>query len=607
MSIKRMKNDTFLQQAVTIWKQKAEEALKGKPLESLSTNTYEQIQLQPLYTADDLKSHVSQFPGQSDFRRGSSTLGYLDKGWEVAQKLNIKSEEKLKEELIANLEKGQTTLSFPVDQMNLNNFESFIGGLYSKYPFSIETNEKQTEVLTKLSKLTDCEKISGYIASDPLTEHVMTGIENLTYDNWVSSLQTANKMMPNLRTIFINTSKYHNAGANAVQELSIALALGVHYIHELLQREFSLEDIISKFVFNFSIGANFFMEIAKLRAARILWSKIAESYGAGTEAQKMVISAETSSFTKTVYDPYVNILRAGNEAFAAVLGGVQYLHVSPYNEPEGHSTAFSERIARNIQLILKKEAHLERIIDPAGGSWYVESLTNELAEKAWALFLEIEEKDGIANALKSGWLQEKINEVLKRRKEDIYTRKQSIIGTNMYANLNDKGLKISNIKGDSVISQVRLSEPFEKLRAAAEKMEQSGIKPVAGLICLGELKAHKARADFMTSFFATGGIHSIKSQNIAHFEMALQFVKETKINHYVICGTDKQYEEYESIIMALVKEKQPNIKIYLAGLPEAEKRDQWKKLGIAGFIHLHSNCYETLSILLSEMEVASNG
>lgn len=615
MTLNKMMNELFERQSVETWKQKAEETLKGKLFESLTTNTYENLKLKPLYSMEDFEGQrISQYPGQSDFRRGSEALGYLSEEWKIAQKLVSEDGENLRKKLLESFDKGQTAISIRTDKLNINDFGKIVDDIYLKYPFSMETNEHQAPLLTQLSKLTDSDKVTGYIAADPLAKAAITGnvVEIESYDEWGKIIQLADRNMPGLRTILIDTSVYHNGGANAVQELAIAISTGSYHIQQLLERGVSLETILTKMIFKFSMGANFFMEIAKLRAARIIWSKVAETYGAKAETRKMVITAETSTLTKTAYDPYVNMLRTGNEAFSAVLGGIQYLHVQPFNEPEGKPTAFSERIARNMQLILKEEVHLKKIIDPAGGSWYVESLTNELAQKAWELFLEIEERDGMAEVLKSGWIQEQISKVLKKRNEDIFTRKQSIIGTNIYANLNDKPLQSKNEQYCSerkslAIPQVRLSEPFEKLRRAAKELENIGGKPSVGLICLGKLKEHKARADFMTGFLAPGGIYAVKSPEIVKAEDALKFVSETNFNHYAICGTNDQYDEAALETTCLIKENRPDATLFLAGIPENSKQESLQHAGIKQFIHVRSNCYEVLSSLLSEMEVATNG
>jgi methylmalonyl-CoA mutase len=606
-----MKNVVFSPATLEEWKKKAEESLKGKPVESLSRSTYEDIRLKPLYTKEDLENkNVSEYPGFEDFRRGINPLGYVACDWEVAQTIPAANVGEMKEMLLASFQKGQTAISFELSEKVLIEIPTILNDLYASYPFSVNAKRYQADLLTLIQQMAEengnNQDVTGYIGMDPVALSLEAGTEpEAQYDQWAKIIENAAEKLPNVKTILADTTPFHNGGANAVQELACALAGGVEHIQMLTERGIGLETVLDKIVFKFAIGSNFFMELAKLRAARLLWCRLTEAYEVAPELRKMVISAETSRFTKTKYDPYVNLLRAGNEAFAAVLGGIQYLHVSPYNEPEGKLTDFSDRIARNTQLILKEETHIKNVVDPAGGSWYIESLTNELAEKAWALFLEIDERGGIISALRSNWLQQQIASVREKRLKDIFTRKQSIIGTNIYANPQDEPLQtVAKEKAAQVVGTIkpipqdRLAEPYEELRSRAEQLP---VKPTVGLICLGALKLHKARADFMTGFLAPGGIKTINSEGIASFEEAVAFVEETAATHYCICGSNDQYNEIGADFVAKLKAQYPNIKFYLAGSPENES--QWLEAGISEIITAKSNCYETLAKLLAEMGV----
>jgi methylmalonyl-CoA mutase len=620
MTINEMKNEQFPAVTTDEWKEAAEKSLKGKSVESLSRYTYENIKLKPLYSAEDeVALETSQFPGFPDYRRGIDPLGYYENEWQVAQTIQYNNIDELKASLLSALEKGQTSISFKVQAETASHLKEIIGDLYDKYPFSLNAKLFQSAILESLLEIAgdSGEKISGFIGLDPIAILAEQGTFpreiNELYDQWAELIKKADQNMPHLKTILVDTTPYHNGGANAVQELAAGLSAAVYHIQELLDRGLSLEKILSKIVFKFAIGANFFMEIAKLRAARMLWNKITEAYGARPENRKMIIAAETSKLTKTVYDPYVNLLRSGNEAFAAVLGGIQYLHVSPYDEPENKFSSFSDRIARNTQLILREEAHLNKTADPAGGSWYIEHLTNELAEKSWGLFLQIDDRGGMLEALKSGWLQQQISEIREKRQMDVYTRKQSIIGTNIYANLNDKPLQLTEEHADQAdiateatvepIPQIRLSEPFEKLRRRSEQLaDQWGRNPAVGLICLGALKQHKARADFIAGFIAPGGIEAKQSGEITDKEQAFSFIKETGLQHYCLCGSNEQYAEIGMDFIREIKELFPSIKLFLAGLPDESKEKDWRTSGIDEFIHVKSNCYEVVSALLEEME-----
>ncbi|WP_433958730.1 methylmalonyl-CoA mutase family protein [Cytobacillus horneckiae] len=607
MTLNQMMNETFKQQSGHDWKNKAEETLKGKSIDILSRDTYENIKLKPLYTKEDLpQSSISQNPGSADFRRGFNELGYVEDDWKVAQKLTGGDPKILREKLLLSLEKGQSAISFHLDELRPAEFAKIVDGLHD-YPLSLHTDQSLKEIFDVIEDA----NFTGYIAKDPIAVSAKTGVA--VDEEWLAAITEANKKFPKLKTILVDASVYHNGGANAVQELAISVATGVNHIERLLNDNdngMNIETILDKMVFNFSIGAHFFVEIAKLRAARLLWNKVAEAYGVEESNRKMTIAAETSQYTKTVYDPYVNMLRAGNEAFAAVLGGIQYLHVSPYNAPEGEASNFSDRVARNTQLILREEAHLKKIVDPAGGSYYIESITNQLAEKAWNLFLQIDEKGGMVEVLKSGWIQGQIAETRQKREIDSYSRKQSIIGTNIYANLQDKPLEKkaqSNVKAANtafeVIPQLRLSEAFENLRHKSEALQKRGHKVEAGLLCLGELKAHKARMDFVTGFLAPGGINTAKSEGVSGYEEATSFIKETNVKHYFICGSNEQYDDTTIGLVKSIKQDHPEVKLYLAGLPAKEEQVKWAQAGISAFIHMRSNCYETLLSILADLEV----
>lgn len=651
MSLEQMKKQAFPDYTYEDWKQKAEESLKGKSIQSLSRNTYENIPLKPLYTKEDVKIEKNTvFPGAPDYRRGIEPLGYVKEPWKVAQTIQYTQLDELAEKLTSSLEKGQSALAFEVKKdlfTSATGFESLLENTYEKYPFSIDARGLQPNFLARLITLVEKndngEKATGVIGADPLALLVECGglpsALDAYYDEWAETISKANDVLPNVKTILVNTTPYHNGGANAIQELAIALATGVYHIEQLTKRGLSLETIISKMVFRFSVGANFFMELAKLRAARLLWNKVTEAYGLKAEHRTMVISAETSYLTKTIYDPYVNLLRSGNEAFAAVLGGVQYLHVHRFDEAQGQSSAFSERIARNTQLILQEETHVKHVVDPAGGSWYVESLTNELAEKAWEFFLQIDEKGSIYEALKSGWLQGEIEQVYKARELDVFTRKKTIIGTNVYANLSDQYVAVEScekttfstakvsdliheiLSGNNplafteevqndvpVIVHKRLAQAYEELRHRSEQLQKkTGKIPAIGLICLGELKKHKARADFISGFIGAGGLQAERSGPIDHFEAADTFVNETNCLHYCICGTNEQYEEEGLKLLQELKAKHPHLRIYVAGLVDKEQQPAWTEAGVEQFIHVKSNCYETVASLLDDLEVGNHG
>jgi methylmalonyl-CoA mutase len=622
MSFENLKNQTFPSTTKQDWKLKAEESMKGKSVDLLQTTTYEDIKLQALYTRLD-EQIISEYPGGSDFRRGIYPLGYQTNNWKIAQRISAKTLTELKGKIQAAIKNGQTAISFGVSNELFTGTETIseiLGDFIETFPVAIDTKDMQRVILAELIDTAmekgNGDRITGYVANDPISIFAKEGrMSNEVLTKWLEDIKLAKIYLPNLQTVLINTTVYHQGGANAVQELGVAAATGVYYIQRLLGEGMKIDEVLSKMIFQFSIGSNFFVELAKLRAARILWNRITEVYGADPTNRGMHITAETSNYTKTVYDPHVNILRAGNEAFAAVLGGVQYLHVAPFDEVTG-STPLSERIARNTQNILMEEAYLQNVADPAGGSWYVESLTAELAEKAWAYFQQLEANGGILEALLSNKLQNDINEISGKRLKDIFTRKQSVIGTNIYANFEEQvptsiDSSLATISDDDssqirfeAIKQSRGAEPFERLRKISLKIEdKSGSKPQVGMLCLGEQRRYKPRLDFIKGFLAAGGLKAVESSPISSNEAAKQFVQNQKTNYLCLCGSNDQYEQIGHEMVRTLKKEFPYLVIYLAGLPEKEDQSQWLNEGIRQFVHVKSNCYETLSIILKEMEV----
>jgi methylmalonyl-CoA mutase len=621
MSLDNLRNPAFPLKTKQDWKAKAEESLKGKSIETLKSSTYENIILKPLYSRED-NQEVPDYPGGSDFRRGINPLGYVTNDWKVAQRISYHSVDELKEKLHGSVEKGQTALSFEVSEALFESKETInqiLGDLPSTFPFAVNGRGTQSALLAALAKREEsANQVSGYVGSDPISLFAEEGfIEEDFFKGWMDDIKLANEKLPKLRTVLINTSTYNQGGANAVQELGVAASTGTFYLQKLLDSGMKLEDVLGKMIFQFSIGSHFFIELAKIRAARILWNKITQVYGAVTKDRGMHIAAETSSITKTVYDPYVNLLRAGNEGFAAVVGGVQYLHITPYDDKTG-SSHLSERIARNTQNILKEEAYLQKVVDPAGGSWYVEALTKELAEKAWQYFQQIEAKGGMLEVLKSGWLQDEISSVQTKREQDVFTRKRSIVGTNVYANLAEVAPQAKEQTFDNHLSVDRtntikirkikhasLSEPFEKLRKMSEEIEsKSGSKPQIGMICLGELKYYKPRLDFMRGFSAAGGIEAVESGSVSSIESVKQFILRQDTKYFCLCASNDQYESFGHEILSRLNREFPDRTFYLAGLPDKDFQTKWTKEGIKEFIHIKSNCYKILLTILTEMEVA---
>ncbi|QRG70139.1 methylmalonyl-CoA mutase family protein [Brevibacillus choshinensis] len=518
------------------WREAAEKTLKGASFDAkLLTKTYEGITLQPIYRQEDVVKlvHIHAEPGCAPYLRGTNTAGSPEaQSWEVAQEILTADAAAFNEIARGDLERGQTMLNLVFDQatrsgrnpektaletvgdeglsiFSLEDLATAFADINLEevpvYAYAGPHNMPILSLLVAHLKAAgrDVSKLRGCVGADPfaalVTEGTLPGSKSAAFDGMAQATQWAAKHAPQLKTILVQGHPYHDAGAHSVQELAYALATGVEYVQAMLERGLSIEDIAPRMQFAFSVGSHVFMEIAKIRAARMLWAAIMDSYGGSEAAQKMTIHARTSAWTKTVLDPNVNMLRATTEAFSAVVAGVDSLHVSAFDEAIRPANEFSRRIARNTQIILEKEAHLAKVADPAGGSWYVEKLTDELAEKVWELFLQVEEQGGMRKALESGIPQSQIEEVAVKKAANVAQRKTRVVGTNMYANALEHPEAVSKL---AVEPETRLaaleaylakhdrnkvSSMLEALSVEQDERMEKAIQAVLAGATLGEL------------------------------------------------------------------------------------------------------------------------
>jgi len=491
------------------WKKQVEKDLKGESFDKkLFTKTYEEIILQPLYTSTDIKDlpQINNFPGFQYFLRGSNVSGYTSRSWEISQEYNQALPEDLNEALQSDLNRGLNSINIVLDnptQLGIDADQSEAGevgkdGLsisgvrkmqvlfkdidltnqpiniacgFSSLPitllFAAYANETRTSLMN----------IKGSITSDPYEYLIAKGDLPISLKQIFDEMKLTTELMIKsnspIKTIGVSGFPFNNAGANAVQELAFTLATAVEYLNEMINRGLKADDVAKRIKFTFGVGSFYFMEVAKLRAARLLWSKILEAYKVKEENQKIFIHGKTSRFNQTYFDPFVNSLRTTTEAFSAIVGGADSIHTNPYDESFNTSDDFSRRLARNTQIILKEESHLDQVIDPAGGSYFVEKLTDDIANAAWKLFQTVEEKGGMLNAIQSGFVQDEIAKVAQTRKKDFAKRKSVLVGTNMYANLKEEMMEIKNQNLD-VIYKKRV-EYIQKYRVTGEDKKHKSI------------------------------------------------------------------------------------------------------------------------------------
>lgn len=361
----------------------------------------------------------------------------------------------------------------------------------------------------------------------------------------------------------VNASRFHENGANSVQELAFALAEGVQRLAAAADPGAEAAGM----TFVFSIGSNYFFEIAKLRAARMLWAQAASAFGiTDAGALRMRIHARTALANKSIYDPYTNLLRATTEALSAVIGGCDALTVMP--------ARFAPRLARNVQLVLKEESHLDGVADPAGGSYYVEALTDALAREAWALFQQVEQMGGFPAA------QELIDETLAAgraaREKALATRRRTLVGVNNYPDLGGRALGEAT---DLAHAGWRMARAFEEIRLRTERhAADSGRTPRVLLLKRGDVKMRMARATFCQNFFGCAGFEIVES---ADLDPAADLV--------VLCSSDGEYLDLAREVVALTAAP-----VVVAGNPK-EQIEELKAAGVAGFVHILSNQVDTLT------------
>ena len=447
------------------------------------------------------------------------------------------------------------------------------------------------------------EMLSGSLGADPIGFMVSTGIPIASLENLNRLVSGVAGIYPGLRVIDVSGAAIQDAGSTLVEELAFTLAMASEYMAELTARGIDPRHIQDAMQLSISSGPNFFMEIAKLRAARVLWSSIAVAYGIDPSNTGITIHATSSSWNLTLYDPYINLLRGTSEAISAILGGADYLTVLPYDYPLGESSSFSDRIARNIQIIMREESYLDRVSDPASGSYYIETLTDSIGGKAWDLFREVESMGGFRKAFESGWIQQQVYRSRKRKLERFSSGEFKLVGTNAYPNFNE-AIEEYFIKSEKEIEQdsqvqplvpFRPSSMFEKVRYATEK---SGKRPKVFLFKHGNHSWASARANFSGNFFACAGYEILESPQFNLIEDGIDAARDAKAEIVVLCSSDDVYEIIAPEVCSALKDQSL---LVVAGLP-VKSNEKLKAAGISHFIHQKCNLLETLqefnSILL---------
>ena len=590
------------------WMDKITADLKGADFsKKLVWRTPEGFNVNPFYRAEDIEGLLTtkSAPGEFPYVRGTKA----DNNWKIRQNIDAKCAKAANEKALDVLGKGINSLGIKVNKAELS--EEYIATLLNgidatKVELNFKVCVKEAAKLASLLKAYfaankyDLAQVYGSICCDPINRMLLKGkklsAEEIT-TILIEVLQEAEALV-NFPVIGVNAVSFNNAGVYCAQELGYALAWGNQYL-ELLT-EAGVDPMVAKSIkFAFGVGGNYFMEIAKFRAARLLWAKIVEAYNPSCLcAAKMKIHAETSTYNKTIYDAHVNMLRTQTEAMSAALGGVDSLTVLPFDATFKASDEFSERIARNQQLLLKEESNFDKVIDPAAGSYYIESLTAMIAEQAWKIFLDIQNAGGMLAAIESGSIFAAVKETADKRKKDVASRKEILLGTNQFPNFSEMAAeKIANkecackcgctVETSGVaLPTERAAEEFETLRLATEA---SAKRPKAFMLTIGNLAMRLARSQFSCNFFACAGYEVIDNLGFSTVEEGVAAAKAAGADIIVLCSSDDEYAELAIPAFQAVGGEQIFV---VAGAPAC--MEDLQKAGIENFIHVRVNVLETL-------------
>ena len=593
------------------WLDKINVDLKGADFEKkLVWKTNEGFKVKPFYRKEDLENlkTTEALPGEFPYLRGTKKS---DNTWLVRQEIKVDCPKEANAKALDILNKGVDSLGFSLRKKDLSAefIATLLDGICAEcVELNFSTCQGATVMLANLlvayftQKGYDLNALRGSVNYDPMGKMMVRGKDLTNYIATAKELVGVMKALPKYRCITVNAIELNNAGSYISQELGYALAWGNEYLNALVEAGVDATEAAKKIKFNFGISSNYFLEIAKFRAARMLWANIVKQYEPKCDcACKMKAHAETSTFNLTLFDAHVNMLRTQTEAMSAALAGVDSITVSPFDKAYQVADDFSERIARNQQLLLKEECHFDKVVDPAAGSYYIENLTASIAQQAWTIFLGVEEEGGMMAAIKAGKVQEAVNASNQARHEAVSKRREILLGTNQYPNFTELSEgkapmgcqcccggehKHECEKPFATLDKSRAASEFEALRL---ETENSGKRPKAFMLTIGNLAMRQARAQFSCNFLACAGYEVIDNLGFPTVEEGVEAAMKAGADIVVLCSSDDEYAEYAIPAYQALNGRAMFI---VAGAPAC--MDDLKAAGIENFIHVRCNVLETL-------------
>ncbi len=591
------------------WKEKIIKDLKGADFDKkLVWKTGEGFNVMPYYRQDDIKDlpHMEILPGNFPYVRGNEIK---ENTWLVRQDIKVKDIEAANKKALDIRLRGVDSIGFILDdsiEPSVENIEALTLNIRAdlmELNFDTCSPLKAIKTIDALAKKysRDLEKVKGSIEYDPIGCYSTKGKFEDGEEKSMSVLKdmhASTTHLPKFHYLTIDATIFNNSGSSIVNELAFGLAMGAQYLTYLTDNGIDIDEATPHIRFRFAVGSDYFMEIAKFRAARYLWAKIVNAYGiSNAENAKMHIHCTNSRWNKTVYDPYVNMLRTTTESMSAIIGGIDSLTVLPFNSIFEDESEFSERIARNQQLVLKGESYLDKVVDISAGSYYIENLTDKLIHAAWEQFLKVDEQGGYLAAFRSGMIRETIEAEAALKNKEIATRRRSILGTNQFPNTIERivnGISVSDTDTGTDVEPLKLyrgAEELEQLRFNTDKYSETNNRPQAWMFTYGNLAMRKARSQFAGNFFGCAGYEIVDNPGFASIEDGIASAKELNPEIVVICSSD---DEYKDNALKIYKELGENAIIVLAGFP-MDLVDELKEAGLTNFIHMRSNVLEELT------------
>ncbi len=594
------------------WKSEIEKSLKGADYQkSMVWQSPEGLTIQPFYTKIDLEnlSNYPSLPAVFPYTRGIKTK---ENDWVIVEQLQTSNPKTANKRVLNALMNGATGISFSGEIKDEETVETLLNEILPQHihlyfknaglnlPSFLESWAEKAQTKTRHFK--------GSLGFDPITKH--TQFADFQPESELQQLSDTfadfHKKFPALQLIQISGSFYHNCGANLIQELAIALSIGNEYLHHAKKEKLDIDNWCANLSVSLSAGSNYFFEVAKLRAFRMLWANLAHQYQPKHTCSTVAnIQSITSERNQSALDPYNNLLRATTASMAAILGGTGALTVLPHDSSYAPENDFSLRIARNIQLLILHESYFEKQIDPAAGSYYLESLTDQIAQETWKQFQEIESFGGFSAAFKQGKIHDLLNSSRAKTFSDLSSRKSILVGVNQFVDLNESlPESIINVEEypemlpkDAPLSPIRNSQIFEQLRAIIQKSKKI---PQVFLLPIGDLAMRNARAMFCTNFFGVAGYKIISQTAFESMEEAINQLQKTEADIVVLCSSDAEYPNLSKQFHTLYSGDAIRI---IAGT-SGENSSQLAQNGFQDYVNLKSNLLETFNKINAKLGIA---